>query len=93
MTVFAIMSTSLKLELEAAVNEFYPDTKSYRVSDMTWFVTDKGTTAKEISEKLGIKKDGIRGVVIIPVRSSYYGVASSTLWEWLKAAIEESSDG
>lgn len=92
MTVFAIMSTSTKPELEAAVEKHYPDEKSYRISDTAWLVSDKGT-ATEVSEKLGVKKGGIKGTLIVPVKSSYYGVASTALWEWLRAAFEEGFDG
>ena len=92
MTVFAIMSTSVNPELEAAMNERYPDAKSYRVSDTAWLVAYKGT-ARELSETLGIRRGGIRGAVVVPVTSSYYGVASSALWEWLKTAFEEGGDG
>ena len=53
MTVFAIMSTSTKPELEAAVEGHYPDAKSYRISDTAWLVSDKANGCGNLGKTWG----------------------------------------
>jgi hypothetical protein len=91
MTIFVVTARAHKPDLENAISQAYQD-KQFKFSDRTWFVSDVGTS-KQVSEKIGVKKGGITGVVVMPMAGTYYGVASSTLWEWLRAAAEESDDG
>jgi hypothetical protein len=77
-------------ELESAVDRAYPGHKKLRFNDRTWFVSDTGT-AKEVSEKINVRKGGISGVVVLPGTGAYYGVASTAVWDWMRAALEETN--
>jgi hypothetical protein len=92
MTIFAVMATSANPQLEGNIGRAYPDARHYKISDRTWLVSDTAT-AKQVTEKLGVKKGGITGVAVMPTTSAYYGVASSALWDWIRSALEESADG
>ncbi|WP_024277624.1 hypothetical protein [Xanthobacter sp. 126] len=91
MTIFAIMAREANPSLQQAIDTVYKD-KNYRIADRTWLVSDTAT-AKQVTEKLGVKKGGITGVVVMPTTNSYYGVAATAVWDWLRASIEASSDG
>lgn len=64
----------------------------YRFSPTVVFVMHSGT-ARELSEALGVTKGGISGVVVTPTTGSYYGVANTALWDWLRAAFESNDGG
>jgi len=92
MAIFAVISTDPKPELETAIVRLYAGDKQYRFTDRVWFIADAGT-AREVSEKLNVKRGGTTGVVVFLMSSAYYGVASSSLWDWLRARVEEDADG
>jgi hypothetical protein len=92
MTVFAVMARTNRPDIAEAVERVYPNGKSFRFGDNVWFVSDR-RTAKAVSDALGVKKGGITGVVVMPTTGAYYGVANTTLWDWLRSALEEGADG
>ena len=57
-----------------------------------WFVNHKGTTV-EVSAAIGItnktpgEKPKLGSALVTPV-TSYYGIGSSDMWEWLKSRLE-----
>lgn len=91
MTVFFVASRDANSDLESAIAVAYPE-KFYKFADRVWLVASKGT-AREVSEKIGAKKGGFAGVLVMPTTGSYYGVASSAVWDWLRAALEDAQDG
>ena len=91
MTIFAVMAKEPTSELEGTIARVYPKEKNYRLTDRTWLLSDTAT-AREVSEKLGVRKGGITGVVVMGTTSAYYGVANTSLWDWLRARIEADGD-
>ncbi|MCX7112379.1 MAG: hypothetical protein NTX45_20070 [Proteobacteria bacterium] len=51
-----------------------------------WFVSFKGTS-QQLSDLLGITKGETESAIVLAV-SGYYGRASTSIWEWLKANWE-----
>ena len=92
MTVLAVMSKAPSEALENAIVNHFPD-GHLRVSDTTWFVSASGATARSVTERLGITKDGIGGVVVASLTGAYWGMADSATWEWLKTNFERTTDG
>lgn len=91
MTVFMVVAKDPNTELESAVSRAYPE-KHFRFSDRAWFVSATGTP-RSVSEKIGVQKGGFSGVVVIPIGGSYYGIASTALWDWIRVEVEGSTDG
>ena len=89
MAIFAVMSRKPNPSLDAAVRQSFPN--SYKLGEQVWFLTFDGT-ARDLCDRLGIRKGGITGVVAMPTTGAYYGVASSDLWDWLRAAVERESN-
>jgi hypothetical protein len=86
------MSAHANTQLDAAVARTFSG-QFYRHGDKVWLVSAKGQTAKGICDQLGIGPGGaIKGVLVIPTADSYYGMASTNLWEWLKTSIEKARD-
>ena len=93
MALFAVILPQEDEELEAAIKAKFPDTNHYKISSTQWIVSGKGT-AQKISDKLGITGDGSTiGNGIVLAFTGYWGRASTDLWEWMKAKIEESDNG
>jgi hypothetical protein len=92
MALFAVMSPSVNVKLEAAIKNKYPNS-FYMYSSTQWFISSK-STAKEISDQLGIsiKQDHIGSAVVVGV-NGYWGRANNDLWDWMKAKTEESENG
>lgn len=89
MTLFAIMSVGPNPALEQAIKAAYPGQKHYAFSPTAWVVSDVGT-AQSVSEKIGVMKGGaFSGVLVMTGTGGYFGFASTALWEWMKARIEE----
>lgn len=63
----------------------------YLLSPGNWLVSSEGTV-KEITEVLGItdKENGPGSAAVFSI-SSYWGLYSTDLWDWLKAKLESSS--
>ncbi len=90
MTIYIVAAREANETLAQAITQHYQD-DHFRFSDRMWFI--KGTdTAINTSERLGIRKEGITGAVVIAVSPLYYGVANPDLWEWLRISFEKSSE-
>lgn len=75
--------------MKESLAQFYPD-KHLEVNSEEWLVAGFGT-AKEVSDKLGIS-EGITGTALVFKMASYYGRASSDIWDWIKTQ-SEATDG
>ncbi len=82
MTVFAVLSTVPNVELGNQVSKAYPN-NSYPLSPSIWFVIDGDVTTAQVCEKLGIGNGQTTNAVVVRI-SSYFGHATTALWEWLK---------
>jgi hypothetical protein len=91
MTIFTITSRAVNDSLETNIANAFPE-KHFKFTNNVWFVSTAGTP-KEICEKIGVKKDGISGVVVMSTTNSYFGVAGTDVWDWLRTAVEKGSDG
>jgi hypothetical protein len=82
MLLFAIFGHNGDPRLEGALSQTFPaDYLKVGVGD--WVVAARNKTAIEVSNALGIT-DGSNGSAIVVSIGSYYGRASSDIWEWMK---------
>jgi hypothetical protein len=89
MPIFVIFRVSDPQMMKAAIEAEFPQ-DSLAISANEWLVSFRGT-AVGLSDKLGVS-DGRNGVAIIFGMSSYFGRATTDIWDWIKAKAE-SSDG
>lgn len=87
MTVFAVMSQSE--EIGGQITAIYPE-DSYKVGYGQWLVSDSSATARAVSEKLGLVKGSPYSSTLVVGISSYYGLHSTEMWDWIKAKLEAS---
>jgi hypothetical protein len=57
-----------------------------------WLVSATGTTAQQMSEKLGVTS-GVNGAAIIVEVASYFGRANPNIWSWIKANWDAPKSG
>jgi hypothetical protein len=84
MIIFAVLTPSDNLQLEAAMASFFND-NYLKVGPGQYLVAGKGTAA-DVSNILGIT-DGKNGNGIVLSTSSYYGRAGNNVWEWMKVKV------
>ncbi|MBU1313972.1 MAG: hypothetical protein KJ947_22535 [Alphaproteobacteria bacterium] len=89
MNIFAIFKVSSPLQVENAVNAAFPD-DHMRLQDDEWLVASSAS-AQDVSDRLGITS-GENGSAIVFRMGSYYGRASTNIWDWIKTKSEESRD-
>jgi hypothetical protein len=92
MSVFAVLLPIENPKLTDIIKNKFPEPDHYQITSTQWLVSAKGT-AKQVSDTLGVsakeKEDRMGSAVILAI-SSYWGVASTELWDWIKAKMEES---
>jgi hypothetical protein len=84
MIIFAVLTPTDNLQLEAAMTALFPD-NHLKVGPGQYLVAGKGT-AVDISNTLGIT-DGRNGNGIVLSTSSYYGRAGNNIWEWMRIKV------
>jgi hypothetical protein len=86
MIIFAVLTPSENLQLEAAITSLFPG-NYLKVGPGQYLVAGKGTAA-DISNALGIT-DGRHGnaIAIVLSTSSYYGRAGNDVWEWMRVKV------
>jgi hypothetical protein len=77
--------------LPAAVARAYPDANK-KLANHAWLVAGKGS-AQDVSAKLGITSPtdpaaNAVGTVMVLEIASYYGRATTDIWDWVKAKWE-----
>jgi hypothetical protein len=83
MAIFAVMGLGDTNALERNIKENFPD-DYYAIDADKWFVVANGVTTAKVAEKLGMTgTQNILGVVV--GIAGYNGLASSDMWEWLRA--------
>ena len=85
MLIFNVVSNIENPKLEAKIGEAYVGA-NFRFAKNAWLVADAGVTAQEVCEKIDVKIGGIAGVIVTKVES-YFGVAPTATWEWLKVKL------
>ena len=63
-----------------------------RLAEDQWLAASEGVTAQSLSEQLGVKRNGIPSVVVFRV-SSYFGMQSTDVWDWIRAHWEGGNGG
>jgi hypothetical protein len=89
MSIFVIFRVSEVDKVKSALVETFPN--DHLEVDIGQFLVSSNLSAEAISEKLKIT-DGINGNAIVFAMGSYYGRASTNIWDWIKAKAEK-SDG
>jgi hypothetical protein len=93
MSLFAVLSVTENQKLIAAIKEKFPDPDNYQITPTQWIVSARGT-AKQVSDTLGVSvKESPVGSAVILAISGYWGRANTDLWDWMKAKMEEGSNG
>ena len=86
MTVFAIMEAHPQAKLASQINTQFPH-DHYRLANGQWLVSAK-MTATDLSSSLGlVSGSGLGGVLVVSI-SSYYGLHSTEVWDWIKTKME-----
>ena len=86
MTVFVIIESQPPAALEGRIKAQFPD-DYYRLADGQWLVSAK-MTAVDLSNSLGLKPgSGLGGTLVVSI-SSYYGLHSPEVWDWIKTKME-----
>ena len=75
--------TGYDLRLASAVLTKFPNA-FIQIAPGQWLVSEKGKTAQQISDQLGLS-DGSIGSGIVFAISGYYGRAPNNIWEWIAA--------
>ena len=87
MAAFAVITTAPNEALNTAIGNVY-SSAHHRISPTVCLVADTGVTTEEVCSKLGIQVGGISSTVVFKIES-YYGLASKSIWEWLKVKGSE----
>lgn len=88
MSIFVVIPSKDGAQIEQAIQTASRDGSMsyYSLPKGEFFVSFKGTS-RELSDALGIT-DGANGLAIVAAISSYYGRASTDVWEWVKTHWE-----
>jgi hypothetical protein len=94
MAIFVVFRITNPEKIETSIKRAYPN-DHFDLGSGQWLVSATGT-AKEVSEKIGITKGdagGDAGSAIVFSMGSYFGRATSDIWEWIKAKAETTASG
>jgi len=79
MTIFAIISPTANVPLEAAVRRLFP--KNLEFAPGQFVVSIPGMTTQDIANQLGT--DGKVGKFVVFSVAAHWGYHDKSLWEWL----------
>jgi len=86
MTIFSVMEDNPNPALREAIKAAFPD--NYReLSPGRWLISASGT-AQQVSEKMGLVRGSGFGGTVVFATTSYYGLHSSDLWDWIREKLE-----
>jgi hypothetical protein len=89
MSVFVLFRVSEVEKVKSALASSFPD--DHLEVEPGQFLIATNLSAEAVSEKLKIT-DGTNGNAIVFAMGSYYGRASTNIWDWIKAKAEK-ADG
>jgi hypothetical protein len=84
MTVFVILAETDEPKLGTAIATHFKD-NYLKVGPGQWFVAGGGTSV-DVSNILGITTGATSSAIVLSI-NSYYGRASTNVWEWLKVKL------
>jgi len=82
--MFAVLGQTNPELIELAIKEKYPN-DHYALANWQWLLISEGT-AKTVSDNLGIT-EGVTGTAVVVLFTSYYGRASTQVWEWIASKM------
>jgi len=89
MALFVICGITDEEKLHSALSREFPD-DHLRLQDGGWLVSGTGTT-QQIAKRADLTEgDDISGIVFRT--TTYYGLATAEIWEWIALKLE-SGDG
>jgi len=77
---FAIMATAEPEKVAAALRQHFPN-DFIAIGPNQWLLVARGT-AKEICDQMELS-DGSHGSAVVVAFTSYYGRASTAIWDWI----------
>jgi len=86
MSVFVVFRVQDPTKIAAAIAREYPN-DHLPVGHNEWLISAT-STAVDVATKLGVSK-GESGAAMIFAMSSYYGRATTAIWDWIKAKAEQ----
>jgi hypothetical protein len=89
MAIFVVFKVSHPHQMHAAIARAFPFDHS-DLGDNEWLISARGT-AQEVSNKLGLTPGNDLGSAIVFSMQSYYGRASTNVWDWIKTKAEETN--
>lgn len=89
MNVFVVFKVSDPDKLSEAIVSAYPH-DHLRLQEDEWLIAGP-STAQEVSDRLEIST-GENGTGIVFRMGSYFGRASTNIWDWIKTKSEAVSD-
>ena len=89
MSIFVLFRVTDVEKVKSALVTKFPD--DYLEVEAGQFLISSNLSAESVSEKLKIT-DGTNGNAIVFAMGSYYGRASTNIWDWIKAKAEK-ADG
>ncbi len=95
MNVFAVLPPEPNATLDKLIEDQFAG-NCLKIAPTQWLVAGKATS-REVSDLLQITTTadgrvakGATGNAVVLAVSSYFGIAQTHIWEWLKAKIEAS---
>ena len=89
MAIFVIFRVSSPPLMEAAMQRAFPG--NHLKSDTAEWIVSAIGTPKDVSDKLGVTPGADTGTAMIFSMGSYYGRATTEIWDWIKAKAEAPS--
>jgi hypothetical protein len=88
MGIFVVFCVGNVAAVRRALQKILPE-NHLEVADGQFLVASQGT-AMDLSNRLGIT-DGENGSAIVFTMGSYYGRASTNIWDWIKSKAESTN--
>lgn len=89
MAIFVVFKVSDPGKMHSAVTSVFP-LDHLELGDNEWLISARGT-AQEVSNRLGLTPGNDLGSAIVFSMQSYYGRASTNVWDWIKTKAEETN--
>jgi hypothetical protein len=83
MAVFIVLSLAPNPTLDANIAKAYSAQNKLVLSPTACLVSDDEVTTAQVCEKIGVKIGGLSDVIVFKFQS-YFGIASTAIWEWIK---------
>jgi hypothetical protein len=86
MAIFVIFNVDNPAGMRASIEREFPK-DNFDLGANEWLISAKGT-AQELSQRLGVSTGEASSAIIFSMQS-YFGRASTNIWDWIKTKAEE----